>query len=218
MTTKGARWVLVCLGVASPGALHPAEAPPAVTAKTEALAHLRQEFADPPQRHWPRPLWFWNDISVSVGTVREQMRLGRDRCRYGGFGILAALAPATALGQAYQSCGMIAGCGTVTVNTTLIPGIVLRGFSGCPLTCSVTNTNALACQAPTAAMTRLGGGFLPITDITARGCDFNCGGVQCSVRGADGLPVELMEFSVEPDESADAGPDADGEGERDSEE
>lgn len=48
----------------------------------------RQEFAHPPQAFWPRPLWFWNDTPVSIEGVREQMQLARDRCRYGGFGIL----------------------------------------------------------------------------------------------------------------------------------
>jgi hypothetical protein len=49
---------------------------------------LRQDFAEPPQRYWPRPLWFWNNTPVMVDTVREQMRLARDRSKYGGFGIL----------------------------------------------------------------------------------------------------------------------------------
>ena len=49
---------------------------------------LRKDFAEPPQRYWPRPLWFWNNTTVTVETVREQMRLARDRSKYGGFGIL----------------------------------------------------------------------------------------------------------------------------------
>jgi hypothetical protein len=49
---------------------------------------LRKEFANPPQRYWPRPLWFWNNTRVTAETVREQMRLARERCKYGGFGIL----------------------------------------------------------------------------------------------------------------------------------
>ncbi|MGE5296605.1 MAG: glycosyl hydrolase, partial [Solirubrobacterales bacterium] len=49
---------------------------------------LFQCFAQPPQRYWPRPLWFWNDTPVAVETVADQMRQARDRCRYGGFGIL----------------------------------------------------------------------------------------------------------------------------------
>lgn len=47
-----------------------------------------QDFAQPPQRWWPRPLWFWNNTRVTPETVREQMRLARDRSHYGGFGIL----------------------------------------------------------------------------------------------------------------------------------
>jgi hypothetical protein len=49
---------------------------------------LRRSFAEPPQRYWPRPLWFWNNARVTVETVQDQMRQARDRCRYGGFGIL----------------------------------------------------------------------------------------------------------------------------------
>ena len=49
---------------------------------------LPRDFATPPQRYWPRPLWFWNNTRVTAETVRDQMRLARDRCRYGGFGIL----------------------------------------------------------------------------------------------------------------------------------
>jgi hypothetical protein len=49
---------------------------------------LLKDFAEPPQRYWPRPLWFWNNTRVTAEVVREQMRLARDRCKYGGFGIL----------------------------------------------------------------------------------------------------------------------------------
>lgn len=50
--------------------------------------NLRRSFVSPPQRYWPRPLWFWNDTPVTADTVRDQMRQARDLCRYGGFGIL----------------------------------------------------------------------------------------------------------------------------------
>lgn len=41
-------------------------------------------------------------------------------------------------------------------------------------------------------------------NVTANGCLFNCGGGSCLVRGGDGLPVELMSFSVgEEEESSD---------------
>lgn len=79
--------LVTCLG-ASPGAVPASEAPPAIAADGEAGTQLRQAFAEPPQRYWPRPLWFWNDTRVTVETVQEQMRLARDRCHYGGFGIL----------------------------------------------------------------------------------------------------------------------------------
>ncbi len=52
------------------------------------LPELRRQFADPPVRYWPRPLWFWNNTPVTIPTVREQMKEARDRCKYGGFGIL----------------------------------------------------------------------------------------------------------------------------------
>lgn len=48
----------------------------------------RQEFAEPPTKLWPRPLWFWNDVRVAPATVREHMQLAHDRSHYGGFGIL----------------------------------------------------------------------------------------------------------------------------------
>ena len=34
-------------------------------------------------------------------------------------------------------------------------------------------------------------------NVTSNGCTFNCPGGTCRVRGADALPVELMEFSIE---------------------
>ncbi len=34
-------------------------------------------------------------------------------------------------------------------------------------------------------------------NTSANGCSFNCQGGTCRVRGGDGLPVELMEFSVD---------------------
>lgn len=49
---------------------------------------LPQEFIDPPLKYASRPLWFWNNATVTAGGIANQMRLGRDRCGYGGFGIL----------------------------------------------------------------------------------------------------------------------------------
>ncbi len=62
--------------------------PTPVGPETAVDQDLRQRFAEPPQRYWPRPLWFWNNTRVTVETVKDQMRQARDRCRYGGFGIL----------------------------------------------------------------------------------------------------------------------------------
>lgn len=60
----------------------------AATPSAARATRLPRDFVDPPIRTWPRPLWFWNDTRVDAETVRDQMRLARDRCRYGGFGIL----------------------------------------------------------------------------------------------------------------------------------
>jgi len=49
---------------------------------------LKQDFADPPLKYASRPLWFWNNTAVTAEGIAEQMRLSRDRCGYGGFGIL----------------------------------------------------------------------------------------------------------------------------------
>ena len=57
-------------------------------AASETLTRRRQDFANPPEPWWPRPLWFWNNTRVTVETVKDQMRQARDRCHYGGFGIL----------------------------------------------------------------------------------------------------------------------------------
>ncbi len=42
---------------------------------------------------------------------------------------------------------------------------------------------------------------LTASNTTANGCTFNCDGGTCRVRGGDALPVELMEFSVEDEDS-----------------
>ncbi len=56
--------------------------------QTDVTRDLQRHFAEPPQHFWPRPLWFWNDTPVTAETVKDQMLQARDRCRYGGFGIL----------------------------------------------------------------------------------------------------------------------------------
>lgn len=76
------RWFLAC-SCAIVGPI------PVVAAPAQPPSALqREDFVSPPQRYWPRPLWFWNNVPVNAETVRDQMRLGKDRCKYGGFGIL----------------------------------------------------------------------------------------------------------------------------------
>ena len=48
----------------------------------------KEEFKEPSIEYWPRPLWFWNNTSVSEKGVEQQMLAYRDLCGYGGFGIL----------------------------------------------------------------------------------------------------------------------------------
>ena len=45
-------------------------------------------FLNPPVSFWPRPLWFWNNTTVSESGIESQMQSYRDSCGYGGFGIL----------------------------------------------------------------------------------------------------------------------------------
>jgi hypothetical protein len=62
------------------------------TAATNCIAldpvDPRQEFNEPPLKYATRPLWFWNDAPVTEQGIVEQMQLSRDKCGYGGFGIL----------------------------------------------------------------------------------------------------------------------------------
>jgi putative alpha-1,2-mannosidase len=49
---------------------------------------LKLEFVDPPLTYAPRPLWFWNNTTVTAEGIVEQMQQAHDQCGYGGFGIL----------------------------------------------------------------------------------------------------------------------------------
>jgi len=51
-------------------------------------ADLKREFAEPPLKYATRPLWFWNNTTVTAEGIVEQMQEARDKCGYGGFGIL----------------------------------------------------------------------------------------------------------------------------------
>jgi len=62
--------------------------------------------------------------------------------------------------------------------------------------CVITMTNAPACAVMNPAT--LYAFFLTGTDTLTMGCDFDCGTRgKCSIRGTDGLPVELMSFGLE---------------------
>ena len=53
-----------------------------------STADLQKEFVDPPLKYATRPLWFWNNTTVTEEGIVEQMQQARDKCGYGGFGIL----------------------------------------------------------------------------------------------------------------------------------
>jgi len=46
------------------------------------------QFNKPPIHYWPRPLWFWNNTTVTGEGIEKQMQAIRDQCGYGGFGVL----------------------------------------------------------------------------------------------------------------------------------
>ncbi len=48
----------------------------------------KEEFKEPSIEFWPRPLWFWNNTTVTIEGIEKQMKDFRDLCGYGGFGIL----------------------------------------------------------------------------------------------------------------------------------
>lgn len=49
---------------------------------------IEAQFASPQLRYRPRPLWFWNNTTITDEGICEQIRAMRDRCGYGGFGIV----------------------------------------------------------------------------------------------------------------------------------
>jgi len=57
-------------------------------ARIVSAADLQQEFVDPPLKYATRPLWFWNNTTVTEEGIAEQMQQARDKSGYGGFGIL----------------------------------------------------------------------------------------------------------------------------------
>lgn len=75
---KLARLLLVALAVAVPKCPLAADHPP----------DRRADFRDPPLHYATRPLWFWNNTTVTGDGIVDQMQKSRDNCGYGGFGIL----------------------------------------------------------------------------------------------------------------------------------
>ena len=47
-----------------------------------------ENFKNPPLKYHSRPLWFWNDTTVTKKGIEQQMQDFRDKSGYGGFGIL----------------------------------------------------------------------------------------------------------------------------------
>lgn len=46
------------------------------------------QFNKPSIQYWPRPLWFWNNTTITGEGIAQQMRAMRDQCGYGGFGVI----------------------------------------------------------------------------------------------------------------------------------
>lgn len=53
-----------------------------------AASQTAGQFADPPMKYRPTPLWFWNNTEVTREGVDTQLRALRDECGYGGVSIL----------------------------------------------------------------------------------------------------------------------------------
>lgn len=52
------------------------------------LTFSKEEFNKPPIQYWPRPLWFWNNTTVTGEGIVQQMQALHDQCGYGGFGVV----------------------------------------------------------------------------------------------------------------------------------
>ncbi len=51
-------------------------------------AFSKKDFEKPPIAAWPRPLYFWNNTTVTADGLLRQMQSFRDECGYGGFGVI----------------------------------------------------------------------------------------------------------------------------------
>lgn len=92
------------------------------------------------------------------------------------------------------SVGAAGPCVTTTSNNAFICNTtdLGNGFYGC--------TNTMGCQALIAAATGV------TTNPQSHSCAFSCGGCgQQIIDNSDGLPIELMDFSVEGDDLGDVG-------------
>ena len=134
-------------------------------------------------------------------------------CRFGVFRIAVVVALSAAWqfaapppAKAYQSCGMLVPSAMATNAACSGPmfrtgGLVdYRSFFGinCGAGCAKSG-NAFACIV---GPNELIASFLDSpgsnTDTTMKYCNFMCGvRGNCTIRGGDGLPVELMRFGVE---------------------
>lgn len=133
----------------------------------------------------------------AMGSWRERF------LRIGSHALVAtalwAIVPLPAAAQPnHQSC-MVVGCASGPMLNTSY-GMNTRSFGGCPTTCAPTGSNIYLCQQ--AGPYLLAHFSMSTSDTTMRGCDFFCAGQtalmqHCSIRGGDGLPVELLSFGVD---------------------
>ena len=107
---------------------------------------------------------------------------------------------------------MIAPCAGPA--TGMFGAFINRSFVNCPTYSCVSGVCAVTCSAPTSS--RVAPLTSPTSDTPGMGCDFSCPLLplsqrNCSIRGGDGLPVELMDFTIEDDNppSEEEKPDSD---------
>ncbi len=55
-----------------------------LTCQLVGAADLRQDFVDPPLKYATRPLWFWNNTTVTEEGIVEQMQAGPRQVRLRG--------------------------------------------------------------------------------------------------------------------------------------
>ncbi len=123
------------------------------------------------------------------------------------FALLSVIFPA----QVVSQCpGSMTGLGPNTAHmSSSAPGVgagqALYDFigAGCTATKFGPSTLDFSCKIYRTYFTSsmfyalLGLGVTPSANNTSNGCNFHCPSGSCTVRGSDGLPVELMEFAVE---------------------